>query len=75
MISACDLGAAFGTGIDKIASFFILGKVLFSKEVATHNIKIPFSIEFEADWDKNQPKVAECVRFFDATAKTIVATR
>ena len=43
------------------------------KEVATHNIKIPFSIEYEADWDKNQPKVAECVRFFDATAKAIVA--
>ena len=51
------------------------GIVEMMKEVATHSIKIPFSIEFEADWDKNQPKVAECVRFFDATAKTIVATR
>jgi sugar phosphate isomerase/epimerase len=45
------------------------------KEVATHNIKIPFSIEYEADWDNNQPKVAECVRFFDATAKAIMLSR
>ena len=46
------------------------------KEVATYNIKdLPFSIEFEADWDKNQPSVAECVKFFDATAKQIVVSR
>ena len=47
------------------------------KEVAAQNIKgpLPFSIEFEADWDKNQPKVAECVKFFDATAKAIAASR
>ena len=47
------------------------------KKVAAQNIKgpLPFSIEFEADWEKNQPKVAECVRFFDATAKAIVSSR
>jgi sugar phosphate isomerase/epimerase len=47
------------------------------KEVAAQNIKgpLPFSIEYEADWDNNQPKVAECVKFFDATAKAIVMAR
>ena len=47
------------------------------KEVADQNIKgpLPFSIEFEADWNNNQSKVAECVRFFDATAKAIVIAR
>jgi len=47
------------------------------KEFATHDSKgpIPFSIEFEADWERNQPKVAECVKFFDATAKAIVEAR
>jgi sugar phosphate isomerase/epimerase len=47
------------------------------KEVATHafDFKVPFSIEFEADWRNNQPKVAECVKFFDATARGIVLTR
>jgi sugar phosphate isomerase/epimerase len=54
-----------------------VGIVDILKEVAAQNIKgpLPFSIEFEADWDKNQPKVAECVKFFDATAKAIVAAR
>ena len=47
------------------------------KEVATHSFefKVPFSIEYEAAWDSNQPKVAECVQFFDATAKEIVQAR
>ena len=45
------------------------------KEIATYNIKIPFSIEYEAAWNNNQPKVAECVKFFDATAKEIVQAR
>ena len=48
------------------------------KEFATHDTKgnvIPFSIEFEAAWNNNQPQVAESVRFFDATAKQIVAAR
>ena len=47
------------------------------KELATHKIdfKVPFSIEYEADWDNNQPKVAECVKFFDATASEIVKAR
>jgi len=47
------------------------------KEFATHEVNgpIPFSIEFEADWNNNQPKVAECVKFFDETAKAIVAAR
>ena len=48
------------------------------KEFATHDTKgntIPFSIEYEAAWDNNQPKVAECVRFFDATAKQIVTSK
>ena len=47
------------------------------KEVATHSFdfKVPFSIEFEADWRNNQPKVAECVKFFDATARGIVQAR
>jgi len=49
------------------------------KEFATHEsnfgFKVPFSIEYEADWYNNQPKVAECVRFFDATAREIVRAR
>ena len=49
------------------------------KEFATHenhfDFKVPFSIEYEADWYNNQPKVAECVRFFDATAREIVRAR
>ena len=52
-----------------------VGIVEIMKEVATYDIKIPFSIEFEADWSKNQTQVAECVRFFDATAKAIVSAR
>jgi sugar phosphate isomerase/epimerase len=47
------------------------------KEVASQNIRgpLPFSIEFEADWDKNQPKVAECIKVFDSIAKEIVQSR
>jgi sugar phosphate isomerase/epimerase len=45
------------------------------KEVAVYNIKVPFSIEYEADWNNNQPKIAECVKFFDATAKVIASSR
>ena len=47
------------------------------KEFATHDTKapIPFSIEFEADWDRNQPKVGESVKYFDSVAKAIVAAR
>ena len=51
-----------------------VGIVDVLKEVAAQKIKgpIPFSIEFEAAWENNQPQVAECVRFFDAMAKQIV---
>jgi len=54
-----------------------VGIVDILKEVAAQNIKgpLPFSIEFEADWNKNQAQVAECVKFFDATAKTIASAR
>jgi len=49
------------------------------KEFATHDtnfgFKVPLSIEYEADWYNNQPKVAECVRFVDATAREIVRAR
>ena len=47
------------------------------KEFATHNVEgpIPFSIEYEAAWENNLPQVAECVRLFDATAMSIVASR
>ena len=52
-----------------------VGVAEIMKEVATYDIKIPFSIEFEADWNNNQQKVADCVKFFDATARAIVSTR
>jgi len=47
------------------------------KEFATHETKdpIPFSVEFEADWDRNQPKVAESIKYFDSVAKAIVSVR
>ena len=62
-----DADAPFGQGVVGIAEIM--------KEVATHSIKVPFSIEYEAAWDSNQPKVAECIRFFDATAREIVMAR
>ena len=54
-----------------------VGIVEILKEVASQNIRgpLPFSIEFEADWANNQPKVLECVKFFDATVKQIVEAR
>ena len=64
-----DADAPLGQGVVGIAEIL--------KEVATYNIgfKIPFSIEYEADWNNNQPKVAESVRFFDATAREIIQAR
>ncbi|GHT16899.1 hypothetical protein FACS1894189_1760 [Planctomycetales bacterium] len=41
------------------------------KEVAAQKARVPFSIEFEADWDNNQPKVAESVVYFEQIAKEI----
>ena len=57
----------FGQGNGKVAEIL--------KEFATHDHKgiMPFSIEYEADWDSNQPHVAECVRYFDSIAREIVA--
>ena len=52
-----------------------VGIVDVMKEVATYNIKIPFSIEFEAAWDNNVPQMTESIRFFDATAKQIVSAK
>ena len=64
-----DVDAPLGQGTVGIAEIL--------KEFATHksDFKIPFSIEYEAAWDANQPKVAESVQFFDATAKEIVQAR
>jgi sugar phosphate isomerase/epimerase len=53
-----------GQGVCKI------GDIL--KECAAQQVNAPFSIEYESDWDNNQPFVAEGVRFFRKTAKTIV---
>lgn len=45
------------------------------KEFATHGAKdVPFSIEYEADWDNNQPLVAEGIAFFDKVAKEIAGS-
>ncbi|GHT37956.1 hypothetical protein FACS189427_11630 [Planctomycetales bacterium] len=43
------------------------------KEIATQKTEhpIPFSIEFESQWDNNQPLVAEGIEFFKKTAKEI----
>jgi len=43
------------------------------KEIATQKTAqaIPFSIEFEAHWDSNQPLIAEGIEFFKKTAKEI----
>ena len=63
-----DANCVFGAGEVGIAEVM--------KEAATYNLKdMPFSIEFEAVWDSNQPLVAECVKYFDATAKKIVEAR
>jgi len=70
------------TGDRKFEADCVLGQgdvgiVEILKEIADQKIAgpLPFSIEFEADWNNNQSKVAECVRFFDATAKAIVAAQ
>ena len=39
---------------------------------AEEHLRVPFSIEYESDWDNNQPLVAEGIEFFNATAKKIV---
>ena len=65
-----DADCVFGQGEVGIADIL--------KEFATHDrteFKIPFSIEYEADWNNNQPKIAESVKFFDATAREIVQAR
>ncbi|MDR3199402.1 MAG: sugar phosphate isomerase/epimerase [Planctomycetaceae bacterium] len=53
-----------GKGVCKI------GDIL--KECAAQRVNAPFSIEYESDWDNNQPLVAEGIRFFRQTAKNIV---
>jgi sugar phosphate isomerase/epimerase len=42
------------------------------KECAAQRVRCPFSIEYEANWDNNQPLVAEGIKFFVETAKSIV---
>jgi len=56
----------FGQGEGKVAEIL--------KEFATHDVRgpVPFSVEYETNWYNNQAEVAECVRFFDATARQIV---
>ncbi|MDR0608693.1 MAG: sugar phosphate isomerase/epimerase [Planctomycetaceae bacterium] len=53
-----------GKGVCKIAEIL--------QECAVQRVNAPFSIEYESDWDNNQPLVAEGVRFFRQTAKKIV---
>jgi sugar phosphate isomerase/epimerase len=53
-----------GKGACKIAEIL--------KECAAQKVTGPFSIEYESDWDNNQPLVAEGIAFFRATAKAIV---
>lgn len=42
------------------------------KELASQGFRGPFSIEYEYNWDANTPDVAECVKFFNETSKSIV---
>jgi sugar phosphate isomerase/epimerase len=42
------------------------------KECAEQHVQGPFSIEYESDWDKNQPLIAEGIKFFREAAKSIV---
>jgi sugar phosphate isomerase/epimerase len=53
-----------GKGVCKIAEIL--------KECAEQRVHAPFSIEYESDWNNNQPLVAEGIRFFRQTAKKIV---
>ncbi len=53
-----------GQGVCKIAEIL--------QECSDQKVRGTFSIEYESDWDKNMPLVAECVKFFNATAKKIV---
>ncbi len=53
-----------GKGVCKIAEILAV--------CAEQNLRIPFSIEYESEWDNNQPLVTECVKFFKATAKKII---
>ena len=53
-----------GNGVCKIADILAV--------CAEQNLRATFSIEYESEWDNNQPLVAECVRFFNETAKKII---
>ena len=53
-----------GNGVCKIADILVV--------CAEQNLRATFSIEYESEWDNNQPLVAECVRFFNETAKKII---
>ena len=53
-----------GKGVCKIADILAV--------CAEQNIRAPFSIEYESDWDNNQPLVAEGIDFFLETAKKLV---
>ena len=53
-----------GQGVCKIADILSV--------CAEQKLRVTFSIEYESEWDNNQPLVAECVKFFTATAKKIV---
>lgn len=53
-----------GQGVCKIADILLV--------CAEQNLHVPFSIEYESDWDNNQPLVAEGIKFFNETAKKIV---
>ncbi|MDR1479370.1 MAG: sugar phosphate isomerase/epimerase [Planctomycetaceae bacterium] len=41
------------------------------REVATQEVKIPFSIEYEAEWDNNVKPITESVEFFRKTASSL----
>ncbi|MGI5830940.1 MAG: sugar phosphate isomerase/epimerase family protein [Thermoguttaceae bacterium] len=53
-----------GQGVCKIADILAV--------CAEARLRIPFSIEYESDWDNNQPLVAEGIKFFNETARKIV---
>lgn len=42
------------------------------RELRTQRFRGPFSIEYEHNWDKSLPEIAECAIFFNKTAKEIL---
>ena len=53
-----------GQGLCKIADVL--------KVCADLNVRAPFSIEYESDWENNVPMVTEGIKFFNATARKII---